>query len=73
MAQQQEQTLIPNDVYDVIKAVAEKLEGLAAYKKYESDGNRDLWQKLKQADEQSVKSLIGQLEKFAKDGKLAIH
>ena len=53
--QQAEQTLVSNEVYDVLQATATKLEGLAAYNKYERDGNSQLWQ---------------QLERFAQEGKL---
>ena len=69
----QEQTIVSNEVYDLIKAIGEKLGGLAAYDKYEKDGNGDLWKKMRQADEQCVRSLMGELEKYAKDGKLVVH
>lgn len=69
----QEQTIVPNEVYDIIKAIGEKLEGLAAYKKYEQDGNGELWRKMRETDEQAVRSLMGELDKCAKDGKLAVH
>jgi len=73
MAGTQEQTFIPNDVYDVIKAAAEKLEGLAAYDKYAQDGNREFWDKMKKTDEECVRTLMGELDRFAKDGKLTFH
>ena len=67
-----EQTLVDNEVYDLLKAVSSKLEGLAAYNKYDRDGqaNRQLWQQLRQQDEQAVRQLLQQLEKFAQEGKL---
>jgi len=72
MAEREEQTLVDNEVYDLLQAVASKLEGLAAYNKYDRDGqaNRQLWQQLRQADEQAIRQLLGQLERFAQEGKL---
>ena len=35
MSAQQEQTIVDNEVYDLLKAVSAKLEGLAAYNKYD--------------------------------------
>ncbi|HWE62453.1 MAG TPA: hypothetical protein VHB98_12140 [Chloroflexota bacterium] len=69
----QEKTLVDNEVYDVIMATATKLEGLAAYNKYEQDGqsNRQLWQQMRQQDEQAVRQLLQQLQSFAQSGKLA--
>ena len=73
MQQQLEQTLVPNEVYNVLKAVSSKLEGLAAYNKYEQDQtNAQLWQQLRQQDEQAVRQLLQQLERFAQEGKLKI-
>lgn len=70
--QQQERTIIDNEVYDVIMATASKLEGLAAYNKYEQDGktNSSLWQQMRQQDEQAVRNLLHQLQSFAQSGKL---
>ena len=68
--QQAEQTLVSNEVYDVLQATATKLEGLAAYNKYERDGNGQLWQQLRQQDEQTIRQLLQQLERFAQEGKL---
>jgi hypothetical protein len=71
MQQQLEQTLVPNEVYNVLKALSTKLEGLAAYNKYEQDQtNAQLWQQLRQQDEQAVRQLLQQLERFAQEGKL---
>ncbi len=72
MAGQMEQTLVDNEVYDVLQAAATKLEGLAAYNKYEQDGeaNRQLWQQLRQQDEQAVRQLLQQLTQFAQQGRL---
>ncbi|HEU5431695.1 MAG TPA: hypothetical protein VFU81_08535 [Thermomicrobiales bacterium] len=63
-------TGVSNEVYDVITALSSKLEGLAAYQKYEKDGSPDLWRELRQQDEQSVRKLMRQLEQFAQQGKL---
>jgi hypothetical protein len=69
----QESTIVDNEVYDVIMATATKLGGLAAYGKYEQDGqtNRMLWQQMRQQDEQSVRQLLRQLQRFAQSGKLS--
>ncbi len=68
-----EQTIVDNEVYNLLKATSSKLEALAAYNKYDQDGqaNRDLWRKLRQQDEQAVRQLLDQLTQLAKDGKLA--
>ena len=57
----------------LLKATASKLEALAAYNKYDQDGqlNRELWRKLRQQDEQAVRQLLQQLTKLAQEGKLA--
>jgi hypothetical protein len=63
-------TGVSNEVYDVITVLSSKLEGLAAYQKYEKDGSPDLWRELRQQDEQCVRKLMQQLEQFAQQGKL---
>ncbi len=73
MDQQVEQTIVPNEVYNVIRALADKLEGLAAYNKYERDGGgsgAQLWQQLRQQDEQAVRQLLQQLQQMAQQGQL---
>ena len=72
MAEREEQTLVDNEVYDLLKSVSSKLEGLAAYNKYDKDGqeNRQVWQQLRQQDEQAVRQLLEQLNRFAQQGKL---
>ena len=72
MAAREEQTLVDNEIYDVLKAVSSKLEGLAAYNKYDQDGqeNRQLWQQLRRQDEQAVRQLLDKLNAFAQQGKL---
>jgi hypothetical protein len=73
MAAGNESTLVDNEVYDVISALHTKLEGLAAYSKYSTDGsaNDQLWQELKQQDEQAAQRLLQQLNQFAQQGKLS--
>ena len=68
----QETTIVDNEVYNLLMATASKLEGLAAYDKYERDGqaNDPLWRELRQQDEQAVRRLLQQLEQFAQQGKL---
>ncbi len=70
MAGQMEHTIVENQVYDVIMALGQKLEGLAAYNKYEQDGNAQLWQQLRRQDEDCVHRLLEQLEQFGQQGKL---
>lgn len=68
---QMEQTIVDNEVYNLLTATANKLEGLAAYNKYERDGGgAQLWQQLRQQDEQAVRQLLQQLEQFAQQGRL---
>ena len=72
MSNQLEQTLVDNEVYNILQAAASKLEGLAAYNKYERDGGQaaQLWQQLRQQDEQAVRQLLQQLEQLAQQGRL---
>ena len=72
MTQHVEETIVDNEVYDLIKATATKLEGLAAYNKYEQNGeaNAEVWRELRRQDEQAVRRLLQQLEQFARDGRL---
>jgi hypothetical protein len=72
MAEHMEETIIDNEVYDLISATAAKLQGLAAYNKYEQNGqaNSALWQELRRQDEQLVRRLLQQLEQFAQQGRL---
>ena len=70
----QETTLVDNEVYNLIATIASKLQGLAAYQKYEQDGqaNDPLWQELRQQDQQAVRRLMQQLEQFAQQGRLRV-
>ncbi len=72
MNQQLEQTIVPNEVYNVIRALADKLEGLAAYNKYERDGgsSAQVWPQLRQQDEQAARQLLQQLQQMAQQGQL---
>ena len=72
ITQHVEETIVDNEVYDLIKATATKLEGLAAYNKYEQNGqaNAEVWRELRRQDEQAVRRLLQQLEQFARDGRL---
>jgi hypothetical protein len=67
-----ETTTVDNEVYNLIATLATKLQGLAAYQKYEQDGqaNDPLWQELRRQDEEAVRRLMGQLERFAQEGRL---
>ncbi len=68
----QETTIVDNEVYNVIATLASKLQGLAAYQKYEQDGqaNDPVWQELRQQDQQAVRRLMQQLDQFAQQGRL---
>ncbi len=72
MSSGQETTIVDNEVYNLIATTAAKLQGLAAYNKYEQDGqaNDPIWQQLRQQDQQAVRQCLQQLEKFAQEGKL---
>ncbi len=72
MSSGQETTIVDNEVYNVISTLANKLEGLAAYDKYQQDGqaNDQLWQQLRQQDQQAVRQLLQHLAQFAEQGKL---
>jgi predicted kinase len=72
MSEHVEETIVDNEVYDLIKATASKLEGLAAYNKYEQNGqaNAQVWRELRQQDEQAVRRLLQQIQQFARDGRL---
>lgn len=61
---------ISNECYDVIRALASKLEGLEAFRKYAKDGNEQIWKQISDLDKQAVMVLVDQLEQIAKDGKL---
>ena len=68
----QETTLVDTEVYNLITTISSKLQGLAAYQKYEQDGqaNDPIWQELRQQDQQAVRRLMQHLEQFAQQGKL---
>ena len=68
----QETTIVDNEVYNVIATLATKLQGLAAYQKYEQDGqaNDPVWRELRQQDQQAVRRLMQQLDQFAQQGRL---
>ena len=72
MSSGKETTIVDNEVYNLLKTTATKLEGLAAYDKYQQDGqaNDPIWQELRQQDEQAARRLLQQLDQFAQQGKL---
>ncbi len=67
-----ETTIVDNEIYNLIAALAAKLQGLAAYAKYEADGqaNDPIWRELRQQDEQAARRLLQQLDQFAQQGRL---
>lgn len=72
MSSGRETTLVDNEIYNVIATLAAKLQGLAAYDKYEADGqaNDPIWQELRRQDEQAARRLLQQLDQFAQQGRL---
>ena len=60
---------ISNEAYNVISALQAKLEGLEAYRKYQADGNQQIWQELTQQDTQSVQRLVQELERLVQEGR----
>jgi len=60
---------ISNEAYNIISALHSKREGLEAYRKYQQDGGQ-VWQQLSQQDTEAVQTLLGELERLVKDGKL---
>ena len=67
-----ESTIVDNEVYNLIATLHSKLEGLVAYGKYEQDGqaNDPIWREFRAQDEQAVRRLMEQLERFGQEGKL---
>lgn len=63
---------ITNEAYNVISALAAKLEGLEAYRKYSKDASGQIWQQLTQIEVQGVQKLVDELEQLVKDGKLRL-
>jgi hypothetical protein len=65
-------SVISNEAYNVLTALHSKLEGLEAYRKFQSDGDQQLWQQLAQQDTQSVELLIRELERLVQDGRFRL-
>jgi hypothetical protein len=61
---------ISNDVYDVIAALHNKLEGLEAYRKFGQNGNVQLWKQLSDLDNQGVQLLVKELDRLSQSGQL---
>lgn len=59
---------ISNEAYNVLSTLHTKLEGLEAYRKYQQDGNGQIWQQLSQQDNQAVETLVQELERLVKSG-----
>lgn len=55
---------ISNEAYNIISALHSKLEGLEAYRKYQQDGDSQVWQQLSQQDSQAVQTLVQELERM---------
>lgn len=60
---------ISNQAYNVVSALASKLEGLEAYRKYAKDGDAEVWQRLTQAELATVSTLVDELERLVQSGQ----
>jgi hypothetical protein len=59
---------ISNEAYNVIAALHAKLEGLEAYRKFQSDGAQ-VWKQLSDMDNKAVETLVQELERLVREGK----
>jgi hypothetical protein len=58
------QSPVDDATYDVIMALASKLEAIDTYKKYEKDGgNSDIWQQMAQDDRRHADRLMDELRR----------
>jgi hypothetical protein len=64
---------ITNEAYDVVSALAAKLEGLEAYRKYAKDANAGLWQRLTDIDIPAIEVLVDKLEELVQENKFRLH
>lgn len=60
---------ISNQAYNIVSALASKLEGLEAYRKYAKDGDAEVWQRLTQAEMATVSTLVDELERLVQSGQ----
>ena len=67
-----ETTIVDNEVFNVLSSLVNKLQALAAYDKYEQDGSSSdqIWQEMRQQDQQAARRLLEQLNQFAQNGRL---
>lgn len=61
---------VSNDAYNVIACLHEKLQGLEAMRKFCMDADEHVWKKLAPLDLQAVDTLLTELERLVKEGKL---
>jgi hypothetical protein len=54
---------VDNATYDVLMALASKLEAVDTYRKYEKDGGGDLWTKLANDDRKHAELLLDELKR----------
>jgi hypothetical protein len=64
---------ITNEAYDVISALAAKLEGLEAYRKYAGNANAGLWQRLTDIEIPAIEVLVDKLEELVQENKFRLH
>ncbi len=65
---------VSNDVYNIIAALHNKLEGLEAYRKFAQDqgSNPQIWQQLAQLDQQCVQLLLQEINRYGQSGRLTM-
>jgi len=61
---------VSNDAYNVIACLHEKLQGLEAMRKFSMDADEQVWKQVGQLDLQAVDTLLNELERLVKAGKL---
>ena len=53
---------VDNQTYNLMQVLVSKLESIEAYKKYQKDGNQQVFQELMQQDQQHARKLLGELK-----------
>lgn len=61
---------LSDEVYNVIAALHEKLQGLTVMRQFAQNGSPQLWQQLMQYDMQAVQMLSSELERLVQAGQL---
>ena len=53
---------VDNQTYNLMHALVSTLESIEVYKKYQKDGNQELFQELLQQDQQNARKLVSELK-----------